>query len=621
MEFRRRRFLRLTAAAVAGLSASPLAWAQDYPTRAVTIVVPFTPGGSTDIIARMLAQRLEQRLGKSFVVENRPGAGTIIGATAVAKTAPDGYVLLMAPSSTMAVNVTLYKKLPYDPPTDFIPLAGLARVPFVLLVNPSLPVHSLLELIAYAKARPGQLSFASVGPGVPHHLYAELLMSTAGIAMTHVPYKGTHDIVAKLHAELLDILALPEIETEILRLGMLPFENRSVIRQVGDCALEQGRAASRDRGIGIVRFCGPRLATTAAPARDHWHRSPHSLTSAPRARGNTNNKTRNAVKRSDMLVIGLLAAAMSASAPAPAQDRYPLRPVRLVIPSVPAGVHDVIGRVWAERVKPQFGAIVIDNRGGGAGSIGANDVAHSPPDGYSILLGSTTTHVLVPPVMANPPYDPVKDFSAVTVFAYSSTSIVVNPSLSVHTLAELIAYAKANPGKLSYGSAGTGSITHIAGEYFKQLAGGLEIVTVPYKGIGQAVTDVIGGQIPMLSANATAQILDLHRAGKVRILSVNSQTRIRGAPDLPTSMEAGLPGMVAQTTFGIFAPAGTPEPILARINAVTQQALADGEFQTELVRLGFEPVRDVGPATAAGVFQDELARWTPILKAVGGKPE
>jgi tripartite-type tricarboxylate transporter receptor subunit TctC len=303
MEFRRRRFLRLTAAAVAGLSASPLAWTQDYPTRAVTIVVPFTPGGSTDIIARMLAQRLEQRLGKSFVVENRPGAGTIIGATAVAKTAPDGYVLLMAPSSTMAVNVTLYKKLPYDPPTDFIPLAGLARVPFVLLVNPSLPVHSLLELIAYAKARPGQLSFASVGPGVPHHLYAELLMSTAGIAMTHVPYKGSapalndvvaghiplmfcdfapavgmlragkvrplgvttrtrvpafpdippiaeaglpefgalpgwhmlvapgktpRDIVAKLHGELLDILALPEIETEILRLGMLPFENRSV---------------------------------------------------------------------------------------------------------------------------------------------------------------------------------------------------------------------------------------------------------------------------------------------------------------------------------------------------------------------------------------------------------
>jgi tripartite-type tricarboxylate transporter receptor subunit TctC len=200
MTLLRRRFVCLAAAAIVELSAAPFAWAQDYPTRAVTIVVPFTPAGSTDIIARMLAQKLEQRLGKSFVVENRPGAGTIIAASAVAKAAPDGYVLLMAPSSTMATNVTLYRKLPYDPTIDFIPLAGLARVPFILIVNPSLPVHSLRELIKYAKERPGQLSFASVGPGVPHHLYAELLMATAGIAMTHVPYKGSapalNDVVA-----------------------------------------------------------------------------------------------------------------------------------------------------------------------------------------------------------------------------------------------------------------------------------------------------------------------------------------------------------------------------------------------------------------------------------------
>src|SRR5262252_7840542 len=180
MEFRRRRFLRLTGAAVVGHFASPLAWAEVYPARPASIVVPFTPSGSTDIIARMLAQQLEQRLGKSFVVENRPGAGTIIAASAVAKTPPDGYVLLMAPSSTMAVNVTLYKKLPYDPTTDFIPLAGLARVPFILVVNPSLPVYSLRGLIKYAKERPGQLSFASVGPGVPHHLYAEMLMNITG---------------------------------------------------------------------------------------------------------------------------------------------------------------------------------------------------------------------------------------------------------------------------------------------------------------------------------------------------------------------------------------------------------------------------------------------------------
>jgi tripartite-type tricarboxylate transporter receptor subunit TctC len=303
MTLHRRQFLRVAGAAAAGLSAPPVAWAQDYPKQPVTIVVPFTPGGSTDILARLLGQKLEQRLGKSFVVENRPGAGTIIAASAVAKAAPDGYVLLMAPSSTMAINVTLYKKLPYDPTIDFVPLAGLAQVPFVLIVNPSLPVHSLTELIKYAKERPGQLSFASVGPGVPHHLYAEVLMSTAGIAMTHVPYKGSapalNDVVAghiplmfcdippaigmvqagkvrslgvttgtrvpvlpdvptiaeaglpafgalagwhmlvapgktpretvkRLHAELTGILAQPEIKNEIIRLGLLTFESRSL---------------------------------------------------------------------------------------------------------------------------------------------------------------------------------------------------------------------------------------------------------------------------------------------------------------------------------------------------------------------------------------------------------
>jgi tripartite-type tricarboxylate transporter receptor subunit TctC len=253
--------------------------------------------------------------------------------------------------------------------------------------------------------------------------------------------------------------------------------------------------------------------------------------------------------------------------------------------------------------------------------IGANDVAHSAPDGYSILLGSTTTQVLVTPVMANPPYEPARDFAAVSVFAYSSTSIVVHPSVPAHTLKELIDHAKANPGKLTYGSAGNGSITNLAGELFKQRAGGLDIVNVPYKGIGQAVSDFIGGQIPMLSANATAQILDLHRAGKLRILSVNSESRIRSAPEIPTSIEAGLPGMVAQTTFGIFAPAGTPRPMLDRLNEVTQQAMADPGFQSELLRLGFEPLLGFGPDRAAGVFQDELVRWTPILKTVGSKPE
>ena len=176
-----RSFLALLGGLFLVALAVPPARAQDYPTRPITIVVPFTPGGTTDILARMIGQRLEVRLGQSFLIENKPGAGSVIGANAVAKAVPDGYTLLMATSTSMAVDVTLYKNLPYNPASDLIPLALVARTPFVLVVNPSLPVRSVQDLIKLAKDRPGQLSYASAGPGTPHHLYAELLKSMTGI--------------------------------------------------------------------------------------------------------------------------------------------------------------------------------------------------------------------------------------------------------------------------------------------------------------------------------------------------------------------------------------------------------------------------------------------------------
>lgn len=320
-----------------------------------------------------------------------------------------------------------------------------------------------------------------------------------------------------------------------------------------------------------------------------------------------------------MLVIGLLAAAVSAAMPAAAQERYPLRPVRLVIPSVPAGVHDVIGRVWAERVKPLFGPIVIDNRGGGAGSIGANDVAHSPPDGYSILLGSTTTHVLVPPVMANPPYDPVKDFSAVTVFAYSSTSIVVNPSLPARTLAELIAYTKANPGKLSYGSAGTGSLNHLTAEAFKLRVGLPDLIHVPYRGAGPAIADILAGQIPMIVPAMTNIVLDLHRAGKLRVLAVTHGTRLAAAPELPTAVEQGFTDLVAPNFVGVFAPAGTPKPIIDQVAQANLALLADHDYRQLLVSGTFEPHGDLNPEAYRRYVENELARWSPIVTTLGLK--
>ena len=177
--------------ALFALAATPSARADDYPTRPVTLVVPYTPGGSTEILARIVAQKLGERLGQAVVVEMKPGAGTVIGATAVAQAPPDGYTLLMATPTPLAINVTVHKTLPYDPAKDFMPLAMVASAPFLLLVNPSLPVHSVKELIAYAKANPGKLSYGSGGVGAPHHLYMELFKSMTGTQMTHVPYKGS----------------------------------------------------------------------------------------------------------------------------------------------------------------------------------------------------------------------------------------------------------------------------------------------------------------------------------------------------------------------------------------------------------------------------------------------
>jgi tripartite-type tricarboxylate transporter receptor subunit TctC len=183
----------LTGLVVAALVAP--AAAQDYPAKPVTIIVPFAAGGGTDIVARLVAGKLEQRFGKSFLIENKAGAGSTTGAAAAAKAAPDGYTLLMAPSPTMAVAVTIYKNLPYEPVADFVPLALVAQTPFALIVNPSLPIHSVADLIKYAKEKPGTLSYGSAGPGTPHHLYAELLKSMTGIDMSHVPYRGSGPLV------------------------------------------------------------------------------------------------------------------------------------------------------------------------------------------------------------------------------------------------------------------------------------------------------------------------------------------------------------------------------------------------------------------------------------------
>ncbi|MCC6780965.1 MAG: tripartite tricarboxylate transporter substrate binding protein [Hyphomicrobiales bacterium] len=318
------------------------------------------------------------------------------------------------------------------------------------------------------------------------------------------------------------------------------------------------------------------------------------------------------------LLTGSLAALSVTAAPLLARA-YPDRTIRLVVPFSPGGATDVAGRLWAERIKPLLGTVVTENRGGGGGVTGAAEVARAQPDGHTFLFGNTSTQVLIPAIMSNPPYRPLEDFAAVYIVCNSPTSIVVHESVPARTLTELIAYAKANPGKLSYGSAGTGTLTNLAGELFKQLIGVPDIVHIPYKGSAPGVADLASGHIPMMTPNVGGPLLDFHRAGKVRILSINATARIKGAPDIPTALEAGLPGMIAGNLNGLFAPAGVPRPIIERIAEATRQVLLQDEVQRILTASGFEPILDSGPDAARQFIEHETARWLPVMKAASFK--
>src|SRR6478735_960986 len=299
------------------------------------------------------------------------------------------------------------------------------------------------------------------------------------------------------------------------------------------------------------------------------------------------------MNRREVLAGGL--SVLAAATAAPRCFAYPDRAIRLVVPFSPGGATDVVGRLWAERMKPVLGTVVTENRGGGGGVTGAAEVARAQPDGHVFLFGNTSTQVLIPAIMTNPPYDPLKDFEGIYILCNAPTSIVVHESVPARDLKELIAYAKANPGKLSYGSAGAGTLTNLAGELFKQLIGAPDIVHIPYKGSAPGVADLASGHIPMMTPNVGGPLLDFHRAGKVRILSINSTTRIKAAPDIPTAIEAGLPGMIAGNLNGLFAPAGISKAIVDQIAEATRKVMADTDVQSILVASGFEPILDSSP--------------------------
>jgi tripartite-type tricarboxylate transporter receptor subunit TctC len=326
------------------------------------------------------------------------------------------------------------------------------------------------------------------------------------------------------------------------------------------------------------------------------------------------------MNRRTLLAAGLASLAGATCAPRLARA-YPDRPVKLVVPFSPGGATDVAGRLWAQMMKPTLGTVVTENRGGGGGVTGAAEVARAQPDGHTFLFGNTSTQVLIPAIMSHAAYDPLKDFVGIYILCNAPTSIVVHESVPARNLQELIAYARANPGRLSYGSAGAGTLTNLAGELFKQLIGVPDIVHIPYKGSAPGVADLASGHIPMMTPNVGGPLIGFHRAGKVRILAVNATARIKAAPDIPTAIEAGLPGMIAGNLNGLFGPAGLPQAIVDEIADATRKAVADPEVQKVLIGSGFEPILDSGPEPTRRFIAEEIARWVPVMKAANFKME
>ncbi len=327
------------------------------------------------------------------------------------------------------------------------------------------------------------------------------------------------------------------------------------------------------------------------------------------------------VKRRDFLACGLAALSAPALLPRRAfgQAKYPDRPIRLIVPFPPGGAYDTIARPWAERIKPFLGTIVIENIGGGGGALGAAAATRAQPDGYTILHAGATTHITEGLLKNRPLYDPMTDLAPVSGIAITAFAITVHPAVPVKDLKELLAYVKANPGKVSYGSAGHGSLNHLTGELFKLRTGLSDLIHVPYRGAGPAIVDLIAGQIPMIVPAMTNHVLELHRAGKARILAVTNDKRLEAAPEIPTAVEQGIPDLVTPNFIGVFAPAATPKPIIDQISQANLKLLADKDYQKLLISGTFEPQPGLDPAAYRRYVESEMARWTPIVRGMGIK--
>ena len=315
----------------------------------------------------------------------------------------------------------------------------------------------------------------------------------------------------------------------------------------------------------------------------------------------------------------ILMVAMAAFAVAAAAQSYPTKPIRFVVPYAPGGNTDILSRLIGQKLTEAWGQqVIIDNRPGAGGTVGAEITAKAPPDGYTIVMGSFGNVIVANSLYKRLSYEPLKDLAPVVLVALPPGILVANPAVPAKNVKELIAYAKANPGKLNYGSPGTGAWNHLFVELLKKQAG-IDVVHVPYKGIAPAVTDLLAGQVQLAMAAFPAAMPHV-RSNRLRALAVTSAQRSGIAPDVPTIAESGVPGFDAAGWFAVLAPAGTPAPVIAKLNAEINRILALPEVKASLAADGAEPAGGT-PGQAARSARDGIRKWSELIRSLELKAE
>jgi tripartite-type tricarboxylate transporter receptor subunit TctC len=296
---------------------------------------------------------------------------------------------------------------------------------------------------------------------------------------------------------------------------------------------------------------------------------------------------------------------------------YPAKPIRWISPWPAGGANDIFSRAIGQRIGESLGQqVLVDNRPGAAGTIGSDIAAKAPADGYTLVMGSSPTHAIAPALYPALPYDPLRDFSAVTLVGSVPNVLVLHPSVPAKTVKEFIAVAKARPGKLNFASTGNGTSQHLSAELFKFMAG-LDMVHIPYKGTAPALTELVAGQVDLAFENMPALIPHI-QAGRLRALAVTTTKRSAVMPELPTIAEAALPGYDASVWFGVFAPAGTPRPVVDRLHGEILKALQTQDLKSRMVAMGTD-VSGMGPDDFSAYVRKEIPKWANLVKAAGVK--